>query len=99
MKVAFDEKTKEALNTKLKEFEKSAVRFMIKGFGWGGPTLGVVLDEQKSEDITEVVDGITFVVDKDEEYIFEDCKVVYTKTLFGDSFKVISSAVGESTCS
>ncbi len=33
MKVAFDEKTKEALNTKLKEFEKSAVRFMIKGFG------------------------------------------------------------------
>ncbi len=99
MKVAFDEKTKEALNAKLKEFEKSAVRFMIKGFGWGGPTLGVVLDEQKSEDVSEVVDGITFVVDKDEEYIFEDCKVVYTKTLFGDSFKVISSAVGESTCS
>lgn len=98
MKVTLDEKTKEALSSKLKEFEKSAVRFMIKGFGWGGPTLGVVLDEQKPEDISEIVEGITFVVDKDEEYIFEDSKIVYTKTLFGDSFKVISSAVGESTC-
>ncbi|MEG1796204.1 MAG: hypothetical protein RR262_06905 [Clostridium sp.] len=44
------------------------------------------------------MDGITFVVDKEEDYIFDDCKVVYTKTLFGDSFKVISAAVGESTC-
>ncbi|EQB89252.1 hypothetical protein SDC9_81530 [bioreactor metagenome] len=33
MKVTLDEKTKEALSSKLKEFEKSAVRFMIKGFG------------------------------------------------------------------
>lgn len=98
MKVAFDEKTKESLQNKLNEFDKSAVRFMIKGFGWGGPTLGVVLDEQKSEDIAETVEGIKFVVDKDEEYIFEDCKVIYTKTLFGDSFKVISSAIGESSC-
>jgi Fe-S cluster assembly iron-binding protein IscA len=98
MKVTFDEKTKEALEKKLNEFGKSAVRFMIQGFGWGGPTLGVVLDEQKLEDTVEIVDGITFVVDKEEDYIFEDCSVVYTKTLFGDSFKVISAAVGESTC-
>lgn len=33
MKVAFDEKTKESLQNKLSEFDKSAVRFMIKGFG------------------------------------------------------------------
>jgi len=98
MKISFDLKTKEALEQKLTEFDKSAVRFMIKGFGWGGPTLGVVLDEQKSEDTVETVDGITFVVDKEEEFVFEDCKVLYTKTLFGDSFKVISASVGESTC-
>ena len=98
MKISFDLKTKEALEQKLTEFDKSAVRFMIKGFGWGGPTLGVVLDEQKSEDTVETVDGITFVVDREEEFVFEDCKVLYTKTLFGDSFKVISATVGESTC-
>jgi hypothetical protein len=33
MKVAFDEKTKEALVKKLNEFGKTAVRFMIQGFG------------------------------------------------------------------
>jgi hypothetical protein len=33
MKVAFDEKTKESLQNKLNEYDKSAVRFMIKGFG------------------------------------------------------------------
>lgn len=98
MKISFDLKTKEALEQKLSEFDKSAVRFMIKGFGWGGPTLGVVLDEQKAEDAVETVDGIKFVVDKEEEFVFEDCKVLYTKTLFGDSFKVISATVGESTC-
>jgi hypothetical protein len=33
MKVTFDENTKEALLKKLNEFGKSAVRFMIQGFG------------------------------------------------------------------
>ncbi|WP_346887602.1 hypothetical protein [Clostridium sp. UBA1056] len=45
------------------------------------------------------MDEITFVVNKDEEYIFEDCIVAYKKTLFGKTFKVISKAIGESSCS
>jgi Fe-S cluster assembly iron-binding protein IscA len=71
---------------------------MIKGFGWGGPTLGAVLDEQKQNDITETIDGVKFVVDNEEAEVFENCKVFYSKTIFGETFKVVSSIVASSTC-
>lgn len=99
MKITFDNETKDALLEGLSKENKPAVRLAIAGFGWGGPNLSVVLDEQKSDDIAETVDGITFVVNEDEEYIFEDCTVAYKKTFFGKTFRVISKAVGESSCS
>ena len=99
MKITFDNETKDALLESLSKENKPAVRLAIAGFGWGGPNLSVVLDEQKSNDIVETVDGITFVVNEDESYIFEDCIVAYKKTLFGKTFRVISKAVGESSCS
>lgn len=99
MKISFDEKTKNALLSKLEKSDKDAFRLMIKGFGWGGPTLGAVLDEQKQNDIAETIEGIKFVVDNEEAEIFENCKVLYSKTLFGETFKVISSLVAPSSCS
>lgn len=99
MKITFDEQTKNVLLKKLTEKNKSAVRLAIAGFGWGGPTLSVALDEQNENDLIETVDDITFVVDKDEEYIFEECSISYKKTLFGETLKVVSAAIGESNCS
>ncbi len=99
MKITFDNETKDALLENLSKQGKSVVRLAIAGFGWGGPNLSVVLDEQKSNDNVETVNGITFAVDKDEEYIFEDCIVSYKKTFFGKTFRVISKAIGESSCS
>lgn len=99
MKITFDNETKDVLLENLNKQAKSVVRLAIAGFGWGGPNLSVVLDEQKSDDIVETVDGITFAVNKDEEYIFEDCIVTYKKTFFGKTFRVISRAIGESSCS
>lgn len=99
MKITFDNETKDAILESLNKQGKSVVRLAIAGFGWGGPNLSVVLDEQKSDDTVETVDGITFAVNKDEEYIFEDCIVSYKKTFFGKTFRVISKAIGESSCS
>lgn len=98
MKINIDTITKDALIESLKEKNKSVVRLAIAGFGWGGPILSVVLDEQKSDDISEVVDRITFVVNTDEEYLFKECTLSYKKTFFGKTFKVISKAIGESSC-
>ena len=98
MNISFDENTKEALNKQLIQKNKSSVRLLIKGFGWGGPILGVVLDEQQEDDILESVDGINFVVDNESAFVFEDTKIMYAKSVFGESFKVYTSETSNSSC-
>ena len=98
MKISFDEATKNALNKKLQNKDKSTVRLLIKGFGWGGPLLGIVLDEQHEDDILESVSGINFVVDKESSYVFEDTKIMHSKSIFGESFKVSTSTTAGSSC-
>lgn len=46
------------------EVTADVIRLHFAGMGWGGPTFNLVLDEQKSEDNIETIDGLTFLVDK-----------------------------------
>lgn len=98
MNISFDDVTKEALHKQLIQKDKSSVRLLIKGFGWGGPILGVVLDEQQEDDVSESIDGINFVVDNESSFVFEDTKIIYTKSIFGESFKVFTSSTSNSSC-
>jgi len=98
MNISFDEVTKDALNKQLLQKGKSSVRLLIKGFGWGGPILGVVLDEQQEDDILESVNGINFIVDNESSFVFEDTKIMYSKSIFGESFKIITAETSSSTC-
>jgi HesB-like selenoprotein len=72
----------------LEKRNKDAVRLAIKGFGWGGPTFGVVLDEQNENDDALEVDGIKFVAEKDISFVFQGVKVIHRKGVFGDFFDV-----------
>jgi len=98
MNISFDDITKNALKNQLEAKGKSSVRLLIRGFGWGGPILGVVLDEQQEDDILESVNGINFVVDKESSFVFEDTKIMYTKSIFGESFKVLTATTSNSSC-
>jgi HesB-like selenoprotein len=98
MNISFDEVTKGALNKILTEKGKSSVRLLIKGFGWSGPILGVVLDEQQEDDILETVNGITFLVDNDSADVFEDIKIIYSKGIFGETFKILTTETSNSSC-
>ncbi len=98
MNISFDENTKNALKKNLLQKGKSSVRLLIRGFGWGGPILGVVLDEQQEDDILESVKDINFIVDKESLFVFEDTKIIYTKSIFGESFKVLTSETSNSSC-
>ena len=98
MNISFDEITKNALMEKLEKEGKPSVRLLIKSFGWGGPILGVVLDEQQDDDILQSVNGINFVVDKESSFVFEDTKIMYSKSIFGESFKVLTSNTTNSSC-
>jgi HesB-like selenoprotein len=90
MRITIDDNTKASLSKALQEREKEAVRIAIKGFGWGGPTFGVVLDEQKEDDDVFVVDEIKVVAEKEFSFLFDDTKIVETKGYFGNSFNVIT---------
>lgn len=47
------------------QIETDTVRIVISGIGWGGPSFGLVLDEQKENDIVEKVEDMTFLVEGD----------------------------------
>ena len=40
----------------------TSIRINFAGFGWGGPNLGLVLDEQKENDDVFDIDGVKFLV-------------------------------------
>ena len=42
------------------------IRVYFAGIGWGGPSFGIALDEQKDSDTSYEVDGLTFIMDKNE---------------------------------
>lgn len=90
MTVLFDADTREALLSALKEKSKSAVRLMIKGFGWGGPTLGVVLDEQRDDDEVLDINGLKIVAESDIAFIFQDAKIIQRQGVFGSTFEVFT---------
>ena len=41
------------------------VRIFIAGIGWGGPSLGLGLDDKKAEDVLETINEINFIMAKD----------------------------------
>lgn len=90
MNIILDADTKNALKSNLESKNKEAVRLMIRSFGWGGPTLGVVLDEQREEDRVELIDDIKFVAEEDIAFLFENIKLIYKKGVFGDSFSILN---------
>lgn len=90
MNVIIDDATKEALKENLENRNKTAVRLTLKGFGWGGPTLGVVLDEQTENDEVIEIDGIKFVAENDIAFIFDNVKLIHRKGVFGDFFDIYS---------
>lgn len=66
----------EALKDSLKKEGRNAVRFEITGFGWGGPTFNIVLDEQNEKDSVYEVDGVKFVAEKDFSFLIENLELV-----------------------
>lgn len=95
IKMKITEKAIEAFKKENRQ-DSTMIRIVFDGFGWGGPILNVVLDEQKNDDdIVTNVDGIKVVY----ENILEDYagKIVidYRNLIITKGFYVRS---GASTC-
>jgi len=89
MNFTVDESTRYILVNNLKDANKKAIRIIITGFSWGGPTFGIVLDEQKDEDDFFNLDELSIVAEKDFSFLFNNAKIIASKNDFGNSFNVL----------
>ena len=81
---------------KAKNSDKS-LRIYIAGYGWGGPTFGIALDEQKEGDSMTVVDDLTFLMESELEEMFNAFTVDYSDNWLRKGFSVIPDGF-TSTC-
>lgn len=64
------------------------VRVYVAGHGWGGPSFGLALDEQKDDDVTMDVDGLKFVYANELEEAFAKFNVDFNEKGFQKGFTV-----------
>ena len=68
----------EKISEYLKDREVTPIRIFLNAGGWGGPSLAMVLDEQKDTDNVFDIDGFKFIVDKEFMKEAEPIKVDFT---------------------
>ena len=87
MKVTLPESAIKTLKDILNDNQErpKTIRIYFAGIGWGGPSFGIALDEQKADDVEYNVDGLSFIMNKDEYAKYGDISIVDT----GFGFKVI----------
>lgn len=67
------------LNRVLIQNNKSGIRVYFAGFGWGGPNIGLALDEPESEDKVVFINEIQVALNPDLEEYTKDLILDYDK--------------------
>ena len=98
----FIEATKDAVKEvkkilKKQETSDKVIRVNIEGFGWGGPSLGLVLDEHKNDDYTQEIEGIKFVAGE-ELNRYKGFNIEYVNSFIRKGFVVTPKGMPASTC-
>ena len=76
MKISVSEEVLNALKLDLEKSNSEVVRIKISGYGWGGPSLGVALDEQREDDEIYELNGVKFAASEDISYLLENAEVL-----------------------
>lgn len=86
MKVTLPQSAVELLKDILSDNEDNAstIRVYFAGFGCCGASFGIGLDEKKEQDLEYEVDGLYFIMDKDDYDKYGD--VIISE--FGDGFVI-----------
>ena len=98
MKVDITERAQEELAKVIKEKDNGKpLRIYIAAFGWGGPSFGLALDEQKEGDAKAEVGDFTFLLEEDLVDNFGAFTIDYSDNWLRKGFSVIPDR-GGSTC-
>jgi Fe-S cluster assembly iron-binding protein IscA len=64
------------------------LRLEIEGFGWGGPRLGLALDEPGTNEVAAQVNGIDVLIPEDVKYLADKSTIDYITGPRGEGFIV-----------
>lgn len=100
MKISISNKADERIQNIIddKKTENANVRIYIQGMGWGGPTFGIALDEQKQDDYVQEHKGVNYVIGKELIDQFQGFEIDYVKGFLSKGFQ-IKPSYGGSSCS
>ena len=88
------EKAKEELLVVLKENAKKYIRLFIEGVGWGGPRLGLALDELNDNDEKINSNGVDIIYNRNDQGYLDHSVIDYEDSFLGRGFVVKSSQPG-----
>lgn len=101
MKIEITNEAKSELE-KVLSSQKNAgksLRIYIAGYGWGGPSFGLSLDEIKDEDMEVSVDDYKFVFEDMLAESFESFTIDYSNNWLKKGFSVYPNGSAGSGCS
>lgn len=98
MNINITDKAKEMIKKTLddKKIENPVIRVYIAGMGWGGPSFGIALDEQKQNDQSVENDGVNYVVEDDLINRYGGFDIDYSNNWLSKGFRVSPSRGGSS---
>lgn len=90
MKLNVTDLAKEKLKNLIEEKKTDKhLRIFIAGYGWGGPTIGLALEEPKDDDIKIEVDSLKFTVEDGLSDTFDVLTVDYSDSWMRRGFSVV----------
>lgn len=82
----------------MKEHTGKFLRVVFEGFGWGGPSLGLTLDESKNEKQLYTINEIDLLIDDNVLPHAKESQIDYISNSYGQGFS-IAPAVASSCAS
>lgn len=99
MKINITEKGKEELEKTMKDKDgNKALKIYVAGYGWGGPSFGLALDEPKEGDIKITSEGYDFLVEEGLEEIYGSFTLDYSDSWLRKGFVVMPDGAAAPSC-
>ena len=76
------------------EHDGKFLRVVFEGFGWGGPSLGLALDESKNEEQTYTVNEIELMIDEKVMPYTKGNEIDYINNSYGQGFSIAPTTGG-----
>lgn len=94
MEIKVTDLAKDKLKEMLEEKKSDkSLRVFVAGYGWGGPSIGLALEEPKEDDLQVEVDDLNFAVEDGITSMYRLLTVDYSDSWMKRGFSVIPGSV------